>query len=129
MWWYKTFKIKNDVYFLMAESEDIVEPKHIRFGWHISFGIVKNECYIPTNNNIPFIVLYEVKKAFEEFLIIFNPSKISYIAEGRSKSKIYKNIIYCFDFMENFNYSIEHSDLEPLTDEIPYLIKMWNNEF
>ena len=116
----KEFKVGKDLYFFKCEKENIVEPKHIRYGWHISFGIVDDNEYVQTNKNIPFKVLSKVKNLFNQFLLTHKPHKFSFIAEGEQKVKIYTNMV------RGYNYKKEHSGLGSFSNEIPYLVKMYN---
>jgi hypothetical protein len=109
------FKIGNDEYFFHARDENKIQPETIRYGWHLSFGIVGPNKYNLTGKNIPFKVLSSVNKCFEMFVEKYNPDKMSFIAEGDKKAQIYLNLFKGYDI------SKRESGLDSLSDYTPYL--------
>lgn len=110
------FHIGDDTYFFHARDENKIYPNFIRYGWHITFGIVGPDKYKLTNKNIPFKVLNGVKKCYDIFIKKYHPNRMSFIAEGEKKSILYLNI-----FGKNYKINKKISGLESYSGEIPYL--------
>ena len=111
------FNIDSDNYFFHARYENKIFPESIRYGWHLSFGIVNNDKYKLTHKGIPFKVLSGIKECFYMFLDIYKPEKMSFIAEGDKKAFLYLKL---FD-TNDYNIDKINSNLDSLSGEIPYL--------
>ena len=109
--------INDDTYFFHARYENKIFPKNIRYGWHISFGILNDKKYLITNKNIPFKVLNFVSNCYKTFLLKYKPIKISFIVEGEKKARIYLNYLVS----TNDTINKKDSNLDSYSDDKPIL--------
>lgn len=114
------FEYKNDTYFFQARYENKIEPKDIRYGWHLSFGKGYNkDKYDLTNKGYSFKIISIIKKVLNIFIEKYNPNKMSFIAEGKSKANIYLSF-----FKNNYKIKKEESGLESYSGKTPWLFKL-----
>lgn len=123
-----SFVIGSDEYFFHARDENKMFPEFIRYGWHLTFGIVSNDKYKLTNKNIPFKVLSGVKECFKMFIDKYKPSSVSFIAEGESKANIYlKMLVDDGDVVKSSNSGLKSYSEYPailyMIDKMKYLKK------
>lgn len=110
------FKIDDDTYFFHARDENKMFPESIRYGWHLTFGIIGPDKYKLTEKGIPFKVLSGIKQCFFMFIDKYNPDKLSFIAEGEKKAQLYLSF-----FNDNYNIDKIDSGLKSFSGPTPYL--------
>ena len=92
-------------------------PETIRYGWHLTFGVVNDNKYDLTNKGIPFKVLSGVKNCYTMFIDKYKPIKMSFIAEGDKKASLYLTF---FD-SKYFDIDKKDSGLDSFSRYTPYL--------
>jgi len=110
------FRIDEDEYFFHARDENKMFPESIRYGWHLTFGIVGLDKYKLTEKGIPFKVLSGIKQSFFMFIDKYHPDRLSFIAEGEKKAQLYLGL-----FGNEYNIDKIDSGLDSFSGPIPYL--------